>query len=147
MLSPKGEYRRPLAASVYGITAAYNFHNTGYIGVVRTYSDPNYTINEQTLVWGTLVPDSFDNLTVYYNQTIYMENYGGQNVNVSLSVGNWQPADAYEYVSVTWDHQYALLTPGLKEPAVVTLALYPNATNSDIPTNGFSFDITINESW
>jgi hypothetical protein len=82
-----------------------------------------------------------------YNQIVYLENFGGQNVNVSLTTSNWFPVNASQYMSVTWDHQYAILTPGLKEQAKIDLTVYANACSSGIPVNGFSFDIIVYEAW
>lgn len=127
--------------SFYGLATGLTIHNTGYMGVVGLFSDVNCTqpIVGGTLNWSTIFP------ATTANQTVYVKNFGGQNVNLTMTVSNWNPLNTSQYVSVTWDHEKSILLPGVAEQTTIYLTTYANETSSGI--GGFSFDLTINPAW
>jgi hypothetical protein len=130
-----------LTIGVYGATLSLTVHNSGYIGAVGIFSDINLTqpLANGNIAWGTVFPGTT------LNQTVYIMNYAGQNVNLSMTVDNWNPLSASQYMSVSWDHEGMILAPGVAEACVIYLTVYDNATSSGI--SGFSFDIVINPTW
>lgn len=109
------------------------------MGVVGVFADVNLTQPVSSLNWSTVFPAA----TV--SQIVYVKNFGGQNVNLTMSLSNWNPLNAAQYMSVTWNHENAVLLPGVAEQATISLTMYANATGSGI--SGFSFDLTINPAW
>jgi hypothetical protein len=71
--------------------------------------------------------------------TIYLKNEGNVPVTLSISAGNWNPASASSYFTLTWNRAGYVLAVGTSVPAVLSLAV--SSSISGITT--FSFDITI----
>jgi hypothetical protein len=127
--------------SIYAVNLSLTVHNTGNFGVVGIFSDINLTksLVNGNIQWNTLFPGTLN------NQTVYIKNYGGQPVNVTMTVDNWNPINASQYMTVTWDHEGSTLGPGVAEACQIFVQVFDNATSSGI--GGFSFDIHINPTW
>lgn len=124
--------------SIYGAYQAITIQNTGFMGVVGAFTDVALTQPVSSFAWGTVYPGT----TV--NQTVYLKNFSGNNVTVTMAVSNWTPFNASQYMTVTWDHQNSILYSGVAEQTTLSLTMLPSAVNSTI--SGFSFVITINPS-
>jgi hypothetical protein len=83
--------------------------------------------------WGMIEPGAIKNVTVY------VRNEGNTTATISLSTENWNPANASNYMNLTWDYTGQVIDVG--EVVQVTLSLSVSNTIEGI-TN-FSFDIVI----
>lgn len=102
------------------------------IGVV-VYSDAGYTNRLSSIEWGVLEPG--ENKRV----TSYIRNEGNSAVTVSLSTENWNPSNASQYITLSWDYSGQSINPD--ETVEVTFTLAVSASVSSI--TDFSFDIVI----
>jgi len=56
-----------------------------------------------------------------------------------MNTTNWDPTNASDYISLTWDYGGQLVNPDEIIPVVLTLAISGNVTG----ITGFSFDIIL----
>lgn len=125
-----------LVTSVLGaLMASQTFNNTATMKAigVGVYTTSACTTKVTSLDWGTLAPG--DSKT----QTVYIKNEGSVPIVLSMTVGNWTPSNAQNYITVTWNRQSTTLTAGSVISATLTLSV--SSSISGITT--FSFDITI----
>lgn len=125
-----------LVTSVLGaLVATQTFNNTATIKAigVGVYTTSACTTRVTSLDWGTLA--SGESKT----QTVYIKNEGSVTIVLSMTVGNWTPSNAQNYITVTWNRQSTTLTAGNVISASLTLSV--SSSVSGITT--FSFDITI----
>jgi hypothetical protein len=54
-------------------------------------------------------------------QTIYLKNLGTAPITLNLSVTTWQPTNASNYLSISWDQQGTTLNAGQSTQATITL--------------------------
>ena len=108
-----------------------------YVVGVAAYKNVDCTVKAETVDWGTFYAGD----DVY--RTIYLRNEGNMPFVLNLVFGNWTPANAGNFMSLTWDYANdTAIMPNLVVPTVFTLhsvyAPYPN-----IDFVAFSFDITV----
>ena len=103
---------------------------TADIGI---YSDSGCTTPLTSLQWGTLQPGG--------SQTYdcWIKNEGNTPLTLSLQTSNWSPANAENYIGLSWDYNGAPISVGAT--VHVTLTLSVNAGITGITS--FSFDVTI----
>ena len=83
--------------------------------------------------WGILTPGEST------NQTIYIKNAGNKQLTLFLTVENWAPVNASNYLSLNWDKENTNLDPDQFTMATLTLS-----ADSDINSiDNFIFDIII----
>ena len=101
--------------------------NTGAIEAlnVGVYQDSACTQALSTLNWGTLKPGTSA------NRTIYVKNTGNAALTLNMTVTTWNPSTAASYITLTWDRQDSILTPGNSVPALLVLSVSANV-------NGFT---------
>jgi hypothetical protein len=97
------------------------------------YQDSGCTVALPSVSWGTLDPGTTA------TATIYLKNQGNVPVTLSISAGNWNPASASSYLTLTWNRSGYVLVVGASVQAVLSLAV--SSSISGVTT--FSFDITI----
>ena len=109
--------------------------NTGSIMAVGigVYSDSGCTAALSSVSWGTLDPGSTATATAY------LKNEGNVPVTLSIQAGNWNPASAQNYFTLTWNRNGYVLAVGASVQAVLSLAVSSSISN----VTNFSFDITI----
>ena len=131
-----------LALFLIGIPAAEavmssyrTVHSTGSVKAigVSVFQDSACTQALTSVDWGTLEPSSVKNVT------IYVKNTGNAPTTLSLQTGNWSPAGASSYLTLSWNYNNVALT--VNEVRMVKLSLSISASITGI--TGFSFDITI----
>lgn len=125
-----------LLASVLAVLmATQTFNNTATVKSVGVgvYSDSSCTQKVTSLNWNTLAPG--DTKT----QTVYVKNEGTTGILLSMTVGNWTPPGAANYMSVTWNRQNSSLSVGSSVSATITLSVSQNVTG----VTDFAFEITI----
>jgi hypothetical protein len=65
---------------------------------------------------------------------------GTGSVLLSLQSNNWNPSEANNYLSLSWDYDGSYIAPGEIRKIVLTLS-----ASQDCPLyNSFQFDVTIN---
>jgi len=109
--------------------------NTGSVRAVGVgvYWDYNGTSTVNAFDWGFIEPGA--NKTI----TCYVKNVGNQVVTLSMSTSNWNPQNATQFMTLSWNREGTTLNPGQIITATFTLAV--SASTQGI-TN-FSFDVTI----
>jgi len=125
-----------MVASVLAVlVASQTFNNAATIKTVGVgvYSDSSCTHKVMSLDWATLSPG--ENKT----KTVYVKNEGSVRILLSMSVGNWTPLTAANYMSVTWNRQNSSLDAGYIVSANITLSISQSITG----IVNFTFEITI----
>jgi hypothetical protein len=100
---------------------------------VGVYWNADCTNTTSTINWGTLSPGTSKNLT------FYVRNEANTAVQLTLTTQNWNPANAPNYMTPTWNRQGQTLTAGSLTAANLTLTLFSNIAG----ITNFSFDIII----
>lgn len=109
--------------------------STGTVKAVNVgvYWNQNCTETVTSIDWGMLEPGESKNLT------IYLKNEGNTPINLSLNTSNWNPAEAENYIGLSWTYSGENLQPNQALSATLMLKVAQNVTN--ITT--FNFDIII----
>jgi len=98
------------------------------------YSDSACTTPLSSIDWGVLTAGG----TV--TQTIYVKNTGsGLPLTLNMTTTNWSPASANGPITVTWDQEGTILSPGQSIAATLTLAV----SSSEIGLTNFGVQISI----
>jgi hypothetical protein len=111
-------------------TGSIQIQTTADIGI---YSNDGCTIPLNSFEWGTLQPGGFQ------TQDCWIKNEGTTAVTLSMSDSNWSPANADDYLDISWDCNGETINPD--EVIHATFTLYVDLSIDGITT--FSFDITI----
>jgi hypothetical protein len=109
--------------------------NPGKLGAVNLglYWDNACTNTTSAVDWGLLSPEAASNVT------FYVRNEGSSAVKLNLTTRNWNPANACEYITLTWNREGQVFEP--QSVVIATLTLSVSANISGI-TN-FSFDTIV----
>lgn len=115
------------------------FPNTG---TVRTIGVGVYWNNESTdpvssINWDTLEPGSSKDVIVY------IRNEGSSASTIFMNTSNWNPSNAWEYITLSWDYTGKQISPDEVIQVTLTLSISPNIEG----ITNFSFDITITASF
>lgn len=124
--------------SVYGLTTTFILGNYGSVSHLIVYSDSLYLDRTETINWGTLIPDTVE------NRTVYVENVGDKALTLNLTATNWVPSNATDYLSFTWTGD-SVIDGYAKRPYILYLTVHANVTESSI--GDFSFDIIVDGTW
>lgn len=100
---------------------------------VGVFWESNCTNTVSFIDWGIVEPGSLNNVTVY------VRNEGNVAANISLATENWNPSNASDYLSLSWNYDGRQLNP--LEVVQVTLTLRVSSSVQGITS--FSFDITV----
>ena len=119
------------AAQVYN----YKIGSTGTISTVgcSVYSNAAGTNQMTSIAWGTLTPGQVA------PQMMYIKNTGNTPVTLVLSTSNYVPANAEQYLTLSWNYTGAAIASGQIIPVQTSLSV----SSSISGINNFSFDITI----
>lgn len=100
---------------------------------VGVYWNSDGTNMVTSINWGTLEPGSST------NRTCYIQNEGNSASTLSMNATNWNPSNASDYISLSWDYGGQLVNPSELIPVTFTLSI----SDSVEGITSFSFDITI----
>jgi len=100
---------------------------------VEVYWDIGCTQAVNQVDWGTLEPG--DSL----NKTLYIKNAGNAALTLNMTYSGWDPLDAGNYITLSWDMEGGTVNPGEVVGAVFTLYV----SNSTSGITNFSFDMVI----
>jgi len=103
---------------------------------VGVYWDAALTNKISSIDWGMLEPGS------NVNKTVYIRNEGNAAATLSMTTSNWNPSNASNYITLTWN--YGGQTLNVNEAIQVKFTL--SASSSVTGITNFSFDITITAS-
>ena len=100
---------------------------------LKAYQDSQCLIPLTSINWGILSPSS------NRSYTAYLLNYGNVNTTLSMKTQNWNPENATNYLTLTWDAEGKILEPNKPLEVMFTLMV-----SSDIEgITDFSFEILI----
>ena len=125
-----------LTSNVFSVPqTSRTFSNAGAVMAigVSVYWDGGCTNAVSSIDWGMLEPGSNKNMAVY------IRNEGNSVSTLSMSTSNWNPSDASDYMTLSWDYGGQSINPD--EVVQVTFTLSVSASIEGITS--FSFDITI----
>jgi hypothetical protein len=124
-----------LVGALGTLTVTRTFPSNGTINAigVGVYSDPGCTTILSSVSWGTLNPGDTP------ARTIYVLNNGTIPVTLTMTYGNWSPASAQSYITLTWNKDNTILASGLNATAVLTL----NVSSAITGVTNFNFNINI----
>jgi hypothetical protein len=100
------------------------------------YGDQACTTTLSSIDWGLLEPGTSKTATCYLKST------SNVNASLALSEGNWAPALASGYISLSWNRESYHVKPGEVVSAILTLQV----SSSIQGVNSFSFDAIITAS-
>ena len=123
-------------AVVYALTSVSVYLQS--VGTVKAvgvgvYWDSGCSQAVSSIDWGLADPGSVRNVTVY------VKNEGNAPITLSLQTVNWNPAEAADYISLSWD--YGGQAIGVNQVVAVTLSLSISSNIQGITT--FSFDVVV----
>ena len=122
----------PAASAVLRNRTISNAGSVKTIGV-GVYWDQALTNPVASINWGTLEPGS------NVNRTVYIRNEGNSAATLSKATSNWNPANASNYMTFSWDYGGQTLSVNQVVQVKLTLAVSQNIAG----ITSFSFDITI----
>jgi hypothetical protein len=132
-----------VAASVLFLTAitggalnrSRSISNTGTVkGIgVGVFWDGSCTNQVSSIDWGFVEPGSS------YNKPVYIRNEGTATVTLTLNTTNWNPSNASNYITLSWNYTSQAVAPKAVIPVTFTLTVAANTTGIE----AFSFDIIV----
>lgn len=117
------------------LTIQKDIHGSGSIkGVgLGIYSDLQCTNATSSIAFGLLEAGSSKDFT------LYLRNEGNADLTLNMTSKNWDPIEATEYMSLTWNREEYRISPGQVISFVITLSVLPNIQG----ISSFGLDITI----
>ncbi len=107
--------------------------SVGFGKSIDVYSDVNCRNTVQSIDWGMLSPGEEKNVT------IYVRNEGESSTVLSLDVYGWSPAEAPDYMTVTWNYSGATVNSG--QTVAIQLTLSVDGSISGITNFGVTIDV------
>jgi len=104
---------------------------------VGVYGDISCSSPVPSVDWGTVEPGSTKNFT------IYIRNEGNVAVTLFVYADNWNPLDASNYMSLSWDYANQTIDP--QEIVQSTLTLSTSPAIEGITNFNFNILIEVNE--
>ncbi len=122
------------------LNSSQTLHSQGTLTQVQTtinigvYSDSACTQSVSSLNWGALTPGGST------SRTVWIKNTGNATAVLSMSTSAWNPANANQWLSLSWDKEGTVIAPNGVVQATLTLTV-AQSVDSSITT--FAFDIQI----
>ena len=124
---------------IVNVSSVYQTSSTiSSVGTLKTIGVGVYSKNDlssklSVIDWGVLTPGGQKTFT------IYVHNEGIVPLTLSMSVSNWSPSAASNYLTLTWNPAEQTISQG--ETVKATLTLVVSAATTGI--NSFNFDINV----
>jgi hypothetical protein len=116
------------------LSSSGSITTTANIGV---YTDSACTTALTSIDWGTTSPGSS------IARTVYVKNTGsGVSLTLSMTTSSWSPAGANGPITLSWNKESTVLTPGQSVAAVITCSISSSITG----ITSFSVQILISGS-
>lgn len=117
---------------IFGSKTVSNQGTIRAIGV-GVYQE-RWGLNEVTSIdWGVIEPGSSLDFIVY------IKNQGNAPMKLNMTVDDWSPSSASDFIALTWDMEGAQVDVGEALKTTLTLSVSPQIEG----ITGFSFDVTI----
>jgi len=100
---------------------------------VDVYQDSALTVPVVSIDWGMLEPGEIK------NYSCYVVSRSNVPIILSLTTENWQPVNASNFITLTWNYDGHVIPVGNYTPVTFTLHVAPATTG----ITSFSFSITI----
>jgi hypothetical protein len=114
-----------------------NMYSYGTIQIqtagVTAYRDFACTTRVSEVAWGSLAPGSSG------TNIIYLKNEGTTSLTLSLDTTNWNPTNAPNYMTLSWDYNGQTIAPNQVVQIIFTLSVSQSING----INYFSFEIMI----
>jgi len=124
------------AVAVTGIlTASRTIGSSGTVKAINVdvYWDIEGTNAVSEIDWGSIEP----NESVI--RTVYVKNTGNTALTLSMTYSGWVPAEAGDYLTLSWDREGVTVDPDAVLAAVLTLSVSDSISGIE----NFSFNIVI----
>ena len=124
------------AVAVTGLlTASRTMSSSGTVKSinVEVFWDSGLTDVVSEIDWGIIEPG------VSVTETIYITNTGNAAVTLNMTYYGWVPAEAGNYITLSWDREGVTVNPDAVVSAVLTLSVSESISGIE----GFSFNIVI----
>ncbi|MEM2995110.1 MAG: hypothetical protein QXI91_03725 [Candidatus Bathyarchaeia archaeon] len=124
-----------LSALAAGLLMAYErVPNYGYLKAagVGVYWDEACKNNVTSIDWGFLSPGT------QVNREVWIRNTGNTRIKLNMTMENWNPAQAENYITLSWNCEGQVLDAANSIKAVLTLSV-----STQIDIDEFAFDIII----
>jgi len=117
------------------LTAQKTISGTGSIQTVGVgvYWDQKCTNATSSLNFGLMAPGSSKNFT------LYLKNTGNSILTLSMTTKNWNPTNASNYMTLSWNREGQQINPNQVIAFVITLSVATNVQG----ISSFSFDTII----
>lgn len=117
------------------LTIQWRMRGTGSVKGVElgVYWDSECTDATSSLDFGLLAPGSSRNFS------LYLRNKGDLDLNLSMTSENWDPANAANYITLTWNREGQQISPDGVIGCVVTLSVLEDVEG----ISSFGLDIII----
>lgn len=127
-----------VVAAVAAVLITRQVHSTGKINVTgfSIYSDPAATVELPSVDWGNLNPGEVAALT------FYAKNTGTTNITLNMNSTAWQPTNAEQFISYSWDYNGQVLV----SKQVLSITLYCSVSDDIVNSQPLieTFDSVIN---
>jgi hypothetical protein len=123
------------------LNSSQTLHSQGTLTPVQTtvnigvYSDSACTQSASTLDWGALAAGGNT------ARSVWIKNIGTANTVLTMSTGDWTPANANQWLSLSWNKEGAVLAPNGVVQATLTLTV-AQSVDTSITTFAFNIQIT-----
>jgi len=107
--------------------------SVGFGRSIDVYSEVNCRNTVQSIDWGMLSPGEEKNVT------IYVRNEGESSTVLALDIYGWSPAEAPNYMTVTWNYSGVPVNSG--QTVAIRLTLSVDARISGITNFGVTIDV------
>ncbi len=99
----------------------------------KVYWESTCTNEVSAIDWGTISPGESK------TQAFYVKNLGSSPLTLALSTRNWNPTNADDYITLTWDYNDQPIQPN----TIIRINLTLKVLSSIADVTNFSFDIVI----
>lgn len=122
----------PIGAQLLYSTSLQSYGEIKTIGVVA-YNDSSCMTSISELNWGMLTPGLSN------TNTFYIKNEGNSDLMLSLDTTNWNPTNAHNYMTLSWNYEGQTIRPNQVIQISLTLSVSQNINGID----SFNFEIAI----
>ena len=122
----------PIGAQLLYSTSLQSYGGIKTIGVVA-YNDSSCMTSISEVNWGMLTPGLSN------TSTFYIKNEGNSDLMLSLDTTNWNPTNAHNYMTLSWNYEGQTIRPNQVIQISLTLSVSQNINGID----SFNFEITI----
>jgi len=113
-------------------TSLQSYGEIKTIGVVA-YKDSSCITPISGVDWGIIMPGGA------ITNTLYVRNEGNSDLTLSLDTTNWNPTNARDYMTLSWNYMGQTIGPNQVVQITLTLAVSQNINGIE----SFNFDIII----